>query len=234
MNRQLVSFLNPTSFEAEQYRRLRQRIEELRHVRKAQVIAVTSAVASDGKTLTALNLAGALARRPGARILLVDADLRHPSVATHLARAVKSGGIEAAAAARPGTLASFVEPIGDSNVGVLPCAKSVKAPYEFLASPRLGELFGEARADHDYVIVDTPPLVPVPDATLLREVVDGYLVVVAAHRTPRKLVGEALNLLAPESVLGLVFNRDDQPLFGYYSRYCRSYFGSYVESLKRR
>ncbi len=75
MNRQLVSFLNPTSFEAEQYRRLRQRIEELRHVRKAQVIAVTSAVASDGKTLTALNLAGALARRPGARILLVDADL---------------------------------------------------------------------------------------------------------------------------------------------------------------
>ena len=58
MDRHLVSFLNPTSFEAEQYRRLRQRIEELRQTRRTQVLAVTSPVASDGKTLTAANLAG--------------------------------------------------------------------------------------------------------------------------------------------------------------------------------
>ena len=227
-----MSFFSSTSFEAEQYRRLRQRIEELGQSRKTQVIAITSAVASDGKTLTAANLAGALSHREGARILLIDADLRHPSIASLLGRKCQGGGIEAALEGGKAPLAAFVEPIDGGSVWLLPCEKSCQSPYELLTSARFGQLVNEARAQYDYVIVDTPPLVPVPDATLVRRVVDGYLVVVAAARTPRKLVGEALNLLPPESVLGLVFNRDEHPLFGYYSRYCRSYFGSYIESLE--
>jgi hypothetical protein len=59
---------------------------------------------------------------------------------------------------------------------------------------------------------------------LLRRLVDGYIVVVSARSTPRKLVGEALNLLEPTSVVGLVFNRDDQPLFGYYRSHYQQYF----------
>jgi capsular exopolysaccharide synthesis family protein len=229
-DRHLVSFFNSNSFEAEQYRRLRQRIEELGVSIKTQVLAITSAVAGDGKTLTAANLAGALAHRKGARILLIDSDLRHPSVANLLGMKCRRGGI-AAALDRREPLSAFVEPFEGRSVSLLLCEKSCPSPYELLSSPRFGQLLTEARAHYDYVIVDTPPLVPVPDATLLRHAVDGYLVVVAAGRTPRKLLGEALNLLPPESVLGLVFNHDEQPLFGYYSRYCRSYFGSYIESL---
>jgi capsular exopolysaccharide synthesis family protein len=230
-DRHLVSFFSATSFEAEQYRRLRQRIEELGLTRKTQVLAITSAVASDGKTLTAANLAGALAHREGARILLIDADLRHPSISTLLGMKCQRGGIEAALEERE-PLSAFVEQIPGRSVSLLPCAKSCESPYELLTSARFGQLLTEARSQYDFVIVDTPPLVPVPDATLVRRVVDGYLVVVAAARTPRKLVGEALNLLPPEAVLGLVFNRDEHPLFGYYSRYCRSYFGSYIQSLE--
>src|ERR1041385_5596920 len=76
----LVSFLQPQTFEAEQYRRLRQRMEDLAITRTLQVIAVTSPIAADGKTLAPRHVACAFPRAPNAKILLVDADLRQPSV----------------------------------------------------------------------------------------------------------------------------------------------------------
>ena len=79
LDRHLVTFVEPSSFEAEQYRRLRQQLEMAGAERELRVIAVTSAVVNDGKTLTAINLAGALARRRDGKVLLIDADLRRPS-----------------------------------------------------------------------------------------------------------------------------------------------------------
>jgi Mrp family chromosome partitioning ATPase len=96
--------------------------------------------------------------------------------------------------------------------------------HHLLRSPRLDAFLQNARAQFDYVVFDTPPLLPVFDSTLLARAVDGVLVVVAANRTPRKLLGEALNLLDAGKVMGIVFNRDDRPLFGYYDAYYREYF----------
>ncbi len=90
-------------------------------------------------------------------------------------------------------------------------------PYELLQSPRLGELLEEARRSYDYVVIDTPPLVSIPDCRAIARCVDGFLVIVAAHRTPRKLVEEALTVVDPAKVIGIVFNCDDRPLAGYYS-----------------
>jgi len=73
-------------------------------------------------------------------------------------------------------------------------------------------------------VLDTPPLLPVFDAAVVAKLVDGLFVVVAANQTPRKLLAEALALLDPASVLGIVFNRDQQPLFGYYGSSYRAYF----------
>ena len=84
------------------------------------------------------------------------------------------------------------------------------------------------------MIVDTPPVIPVPDAGLLRRAVDGYVLVVAAGSTPRKLLAEALNLLEPNSVLGLIFNRDDRPLFGYYGSRYQQYFDNYVKAVEHK
>jgi capsular exopolysaccharide synthesis family protein len=230
----LVSLQHPTSFEAEQYRRLRHRVEHLSRARGVRVIAVTSAVASDGKTLTGINLAAALAQAPKSRILLIDADLRRPSVARQLHLPEDHpGGLPAALEAPKGRLQDFVQRIADTNLYVLPCPRSEAGVYEVLTSPRLLELLGEARRLYDYVVVDTPPIIPVPDGALLGRAVDGYLVIVAAHSTPRKLLGETLNSLEPSSVIGLVFNGDDRPLFGYYRSRYRNYFQSYTDSLDR-
>ncbi len=225
MDKHLVTFLDPTSFEAEQYRRLRQRIEELNQTREARVIAVTSPVASDGKTLTAINFAGALARARGARILLIDADLRQPTVASKLGlECAPTSGLGQALQDPTAHLQDFVQSAVDgSALSVVLCSGSASDTYELLTSPRFPELLTEARRRYDYVIVDTPPIVPVPDGGLIRRAVDGYVLVVGANSTPRKLVGEALNLLEPNSVLGLVFNRDDRPFFGYYQSYYRKY-----------
>ena len=95
-------------------------------------------------------------------------------------------------------------------------------------------LIDEARSQYDYVLLDTPPVVPVPDTALISRHVDGYLVVVAANSTPRRLLGETLNLLSPSAVLGLVFNRDDRPLYGYYGGHYRQYFRNYVKAIDGR
>jgi len=223
VNQRLVSWADPRSFEAEQYRRLRHRVEELGISRPLRVIAVTSPIGGDGKTLTALNLAGALAQRPSAKVLVIDADLHQPSVATQLGLGTDEG-VAAFLRSSNGRLEDFTKPMAGMNLTVLPCAGDCDDAYELLTSPRFAELLGSARAQYDYVIVDTPPLILVSDGALIRSVVDGYIIVVSANTTPRKLVGETLNLLGAQSVVGLVFNREDRPLFDDYGGYYSSYF----------
>jgi Mrp family chromosome partitioning ATPase len=102
--------------------------------------------------------------------------------------------------------------------------------HHILRSPRVEQLLSEARGRFDYVILDTPPLLPVFDSAQLANSVDGVLMVVAANQTPRKLLGEALNLLDPAKVLGIVFNRDAKPMFGYYDAYYKDYFPEQIAS----
>jgi capsular exopolysaccharide synthesis family protein len=228
----LVAFLRPHSFEAEQFRRLRQRLEEFAAQRGTRVIALTSAVASDGKTLVAINLAGALSGGRSSRILLIDADLRCPAVASTLA--IDPGGRDLLHALdSPLTeLDRAVHHLDGGSLDVLPCGRSRADAYEILTSPAFAALIAEARRRYDFVVVDTPPVVPLPDTALLRPTIDGYLVVVSAHTTPRKLVAETLSQLDPPAVLGLVFNRDDQPLFGYYRSSYSRYFRDYTRALE--
>jgi Mrp family chromosome partitioning ATPase len=84
-------------------------------------------------------------------------------------------------------------------------------------------LLVEARRQYDYVFIDTPPIVPFADARLLGRWTDGCLVIVAAHKTPRKLLAEALNLVDPAKLIGVVLNGDDQPLSGHYGYYYSSH-----------
>jgi capsular exopolysaccharide synthesis family protein len=223
---------SPLSFEAEQYQRLRQQIERLSARRPMQVVAVTSAVVGDGKTVTALNLARALACKEGRKVLVIDADLRRPSVMPALGVAAPDRGLATALRAVNGSLESYVHPVDGTLLDVLPGETVTDGSYELLTSPKLAQLLKAARKAYEYVIVDTPPVLPLPDSGLLRDVVDGYLFVVSALSTPRKLVGEALNVLEPTSVIGLVYNRDDQPVFGFYRSHYRQYFRAYIKSLR--
>jgi capsular exopolysaccharide synthesis family protein len=216
----LVSLLTPAAFEAEQYRSLRHTVEQMHKSVGLRVIAVTSAVVGDGKTTTAINLAGALAQAPEARVLLVDADLRRPALGHLLGLGGASG---------PGLVNAIVDPALELtqitqarppfNLSVICAGQSPASPYELLQSVRLGALLDEARGRFDYVIVDCPPLVSVQDCRVIARWVDGFLLVVRAHRTPRRLVEEAFNVVDPAKMIGLVFIGDDHLASGYYATY---------------
>lgn len=216
----LASLLAPGSFEAEQYRALRHGVEEMRNTRVMAVVAVSSPGVGEGKTTTAINLAGALAQAPQARVLLMDADLRCSAVGARLGLSDAGGPGLVDAILDPGlTLDDVVRWHPRFNLSVLPPGRCSAPPYEVLNSPRLGTLLEEARRQYDYVVLDTPPLLPVADSRLIARWVDGFLVVVAAHQTPRELLEEALNLMDSAKLVGLVFNGDDRPPSRYYARY---------------
>jgi protein-tyrosine kinase len=222
---QLVSLVAPGSFAADQYRALRHTVERLHKDCGFQVLGVTSACPGEGKTITTLNLAGALAQSPDTRVLLIDADLHRPTVAKYLALGPdRSPGLAEAIMDPEFGLTQAVRRLEWLNLSILPagCLKGVA--YEMLNSPRFEALLLEARRAYDYVLIDTPPVVPLPDCRLIGKWVDGFLVIVAAHKTPRKLLSEALDLFDPSKVIGLVFNGDDRPLAGYYDYY-RGYYG---------
>jgi capsular exopolysaccharide synthesis family protein len=204
----LVSLLEPTSFAAEQYRAVRLALETLHRERGTRVVAVASPGRGEGRTMTAINLAGALAQAPDARVALVEADLRHPSVARYLGLAAGRGLsgylLDAATTAdavlqRPASIA----------FSVLPAGAASSMPYELLKSPRLAALLAELRQRFDYVLVDTPSALPVPDVGILRELVDGFVVVVRANRTPRERLVDTMSVLGRQRALGLVFNDDE-------------------------
>jgi capsular exopolysaccharide synthesis family protein len=222
LDTRLVSLLNPDSFEADQYRMLRYAVERACPSEASRVIAITSALPGDGKTLTAVNLAGAIAKNGQARVLLIDADLRRPSVARLLGRSnVHRGwGLVDAILDRRLSLEQISWSLESFNLSVVTSRRPQADTYELLASGRFGELVREARQRYDYVVLDTPPVLPAPDSRLLADFIDGYLIVVAADKTPRRLLEETLALLGPAKILGLVFNRESFK----HSRYGRYYY----------
>jgi capsular exopolysaccharide synthesis family protein len=205
----LVSLLEPTSLAAEQYRAVRLHIETLHRERNLRLLAMSSPSRGDGKTLSAINVAGALAQAPDARVVLVEVDMRNPGVAEYLGVPGRRGlssylmdpamSVDAVLERPPG--------IGFSLIVAGPVSSM---PYELLKSPRLGALLRELRERFDYVVVDTPPVLPFPDTGILRELVDGFVLVVRANRTPRELVRDAIGTLGERRVLGVIFNDDER------------------------
>jgi protein-tyrosine kinase len=225
IDRRLVSVTAPASMEAEQYQALRIKLERFHRARDLKVIAITSPGARDGKTVTAINIAGALARGSAARVLLVEGDIRRPSVSRYLGLSIDGHpGLRQLVHDPQLNLQDVVQRIDPLEFDVVLAGPMDVPTHEMFRSPRIPAILAEARARYDFVVIDTPPLGPVSDCALLAPSVDGLLLVVAAHKTPRKLLEEAFNQLDPASVLGIVFNRDDRPLFGYRTSYYRGYF----------
>ena len=216
---ELVSLVAPTSPAADQYRSLRYCIDNVRKETGRRVFAVTSPTPGDGKTVTTLNLAGALAQADGARVLVIDGDLRRPSVATYLGLDDPRRGLVDALRDPGCDLADVTRRVLGFNLWFVPAGRPEASPYELLNSARLDALIQQARREFDCVLIDTPPAVLMPDCRLIERWVDGFMLVVAAHKTPRALVSEALNGLDPDKMLGLVFNADNRPSARYYGYY---------------
>lgn len=195
----------PFGDQAEAYRRLRTNLRYLNLRGPNRSIVVTSSLPTEGKTTTSINLAWAMAEG-GARVLLVDADLRRPSVARHL-------GIEGTVGLTTvligeATVADVVQRWGDM-LDVLPSGQVPPNPSELLDSTTMVELLAELASSYDVVILDSAPLLPVTDAAVLSRLTDGALVVVGSKRVHRHQLADGLATLSTAGgrVLGLVFNR---------------------------
>lgn len=197
----------------ENYFGLRLAVENMHRPEQGMVIGITSPSDGEGKTLTAINLAGALALDPATKVLLIDLDLRRSQGGVNeylgLARSFGPGLIDAVRN-RTLKLEQAIHFVPDFNLYLMVSGGTVETPYELLKSPRFVDVINEVRQRYDYVIIDTTKIVKLPDTALIARCIDGFLVVVRENVTKRGVLAEALDSMRPESVLGLVFNGGSQ------------------------
>ena len=184
-------------------------------------VMIASAVAAEGKSLTATNLALTLSHSYQRRVLLIDADLRRPSLHEIFQLPNEVG------------LRDSLQKIGAGRLGVqqvsptlwvLTAGNPDPDPMSALVSDAMKQLIAEAVEQFDWVVIDTSPVVLLPDANLLAAMVDGALLVVGANSTPYPLVKKAAEALGPGKVLGVVLNRArDQGFGGEYGSYGHYY-----------
>ncbi|MGV6993824.1 polysaccharide biosynthesis tyrosine autokinase [Gordonia amicalis] len=203
---------------AESYRRLRANLAFVGIDSPARVILLTSPNPNEGKTTTALNLAAALAEA-GKRVLLIDGDLRKPSLGGQLPINPSVGLTNLLRG--DARFEDVVQSIGVADLDVLACGPEAPNPSELLGSEKLGSVVGELREMYEYIVIDSSPLV-VADALLVAKHVDGVLAVVRSGQTKAANLRDAISQLhlAQVSVLGVVLNavsdtRDSQD-YGYY------------------
>jgi capsular exopolysaccharide synthesis family protein len=212
---ELVSFGAPNTAPADQYRILRQGVEQFARG-GARVFAITSAGPGEGKTVTTLNLAGALAQSRACNVLVVDVDFHRPSVTKYLGLPNRLPGLAEAIVDERSDVTRSVRRLESLGISIMPTGVPQVAPYELLTSPRLEVLMAEMRRLYDYVLVDTPPVLSVADCRMMSSLIDGFIVVVKANRTPRRALVDALKIVDPAKILGVVLNGDDRPQGPYY------------------
>jgi capsular exopolysaccharide synthesis family protein len=204
MNKRRFALLQPNSFVAEQFRTLRARLDSLAAERPIRSLAVTSAVAGEGKTTAAVNLAVVASMSVGRRILLVDCDLRKPKVHAALGLRPEFGLAEVLAGEVPPERA--IQRVDGSALEALPVRGLPSNPAELLASEPMRRLLSELSQRYDQIVLDLPPALGLPDAKTVSEFTDGLVFVVRADTTPQADVEAALDLLDRRRVLGLVLN----------------------------
>lgn len=214
----------------ESYRSLRTNINFAAVGSEMRSIVVTSSVPAEGKSTTAANLAMAMAL-DGKRVIIVDADLRRPSL-HKLFRTDSSPGLTDVLV---GTheIEDVVRSSGVENVSVIPAGSPPPNPSELLGSARMGELIGRLQEIADVVLFDTPPTLAVADSVVLASRTDGVLLVIGYGETKKANSKKALDHLrrANARVLGTVLNRVEGPNSGYY--YGKYYVPASVEGASR-
>jgi capsular exopolysaccharide synthesis family protein len=200
----LVAALAPTSLAAEQYRSLRTRIKRAENGRALRAIAVTSPNKGDGKSLTAANLALTMAQEFQQRVLLLDCDLRRPSV--HQLFGLSEGPGLTDVLMNVAELDQALVSLPEHHLTVLPAGLPPSNPAELLGSAAMRRILDTLRTRFDRILVDVPPVAPLADLHILAPVLDGLLMIVRAGVTPKPAIERALAGLDQSKVLGLVLN----------------------------
>ena len=213
----------------EQFRKMAATLHQMQLDRGIRTVMVASALAGEGKTLTALNLALTLSESYRRRVLLIDADLRRPALHTLLHVSNASGLTDTLHHDQTDRRATVFE-VGP-RLALLPAGRPSADPMSLVTSGRMRSLLSSAGQQFEWVVLDTPPVLMLPDAHLLADMVDVALVIAEAGRTPAHLVLKAIEMVGRERVAGVVLNRTDRKEvaatfgYGYSSEYAARYPG---------
>ena len=216
-NTRLISLLNPLSPVAEGYRRVRTNIQFSQPDHPTQTLVVSSPSPSEGKTVTALNLAITMAQA-GRRTLYIDADLRRPQGHKMMGIAREPGLVDLLFDAIPDAMEQFATEM-DSYLYVIPAGRDVPNPAEVIGSRKMQKFLDRWKKEFDLIIIDTPPTLVVADALILSSYCDATMVVAAAGETNWQAVDRSVEAIEGVGayVLGVLLNRfDAQEAYGGY------------------
>ncbi|MGC2401410.1 MAG: CpsD/CapB family tyrosine-protein kinase [Acidobacteriaceae bacterium] len=207
----------------EEFRTLRSRLYHTREKMTLKKILVTSALPKEGKSFTAANLAQVMVKQHGRRVLLIDADLRGPRLHAMLGTTSSPG------------LTDYLQGGGDEfsimqrgpmeNLFFIPSGHQISEPAELVANGRLKFLLQRVEPLFDWIVIDSPPAVPVSDAGVLAKVCDGVLMVVRSNATPIEMARRAREEFPDEALVGVVLNGTDKEA----TPYSRYYYEAYVK-----
>lgn len=215
----LVCLTDQGSLAAEKFRVLGLRLRNLREKRQLKRIVVTSTIPEEGKTLSAANLALNQARSKVLRTLLIDGDLRRPAVAARFGLSSSMPGLaEFLSGAKQ--LSDVICKVQGTNLWILPAGEPPENPLELMQSSRTADLFNSLGRLFDWIIIDSPPLFPLADATFWARLSDGVLLVVREGMTEKKPLEKVSEILDRSLMLGIVVNSCSEPNHqNYYQRY---------------
>ncbi|MGA2372197.1 MAG: CpsD/CapB family tyrosine-protein kinase [Candidatus Korobacteraceae bacterium] len=223
----LVTMTDPESTGAEMFRVLATRLAHMRRKRNLHKLLITSSVVDEGKSVVASNLALTLARRSGERVLLIEADLRRPSITPLISNSPLRGISEWSEGKL--ALGDSLYRIGDLPVWVLAAGHPMDEPLPLLESDRFAKMLDSVAQSFDWVLLDATPLLPMADSTSIARLVDGVLVVVRDGYTRKKVLNKAIATLDKTKLLGVVFNQASMLNVNY-----DQYYGSYYTSGKSK
>ncbi len=218
LDRHLVAALAQQSLAAEQYRSLRTRISRVENGRAIRALIVTSPSKGDGKSLTAANLALTMAQEFSQRVLLIDADLRRPSL-HHLFGLPEAPGLTDVLMGAA-TVDDALVTLADYHLSVLPSGVPPSHPAELLGSAAMRRTLDTLRTRFDRLILDMPPVSPLADVHIVAGTADGILMIIRAGMTAKPAIERALAGLDMTKVLGLVLNEvGEETAAQYYDGY---------------
>lgn len=217
-----VLIVPPHSFAGEEFRKLKTQIFH-RLPNPPHSILVTSTTPEEGKTMVAVNLAIAISREIHRKAILIDGDLRKPSI--HLEKSGNSKGLSNYLS--DGTpLSEILTNSEMENLQIITAGPPAPKSSELIGSKRMGELMKSLNevGENTYMIIDSPPLISTTEPVLLSRMVDGIILVVMADRTPREAVSRAIKNFDRQKIIGVVFNKTDMKPSSYYSKYYYKYY----------
>jgi len=218
-NEHLVTLNGNESLGAEKFRLLAVRIRHLRQARSLKKLLVTSTMAEEGKSLVAANLAVALARRKQQKVLLLEGDLRRPSQAQNFGLAKLQGLSEWLRSETSRMVAVYQ--LKEAGIWLIPAGSPPENPTELMQLRKLSELLDRLNSWFDWIVIDSPPVLPIADTSVWMRLADGALLVAREGKTEKGQLKRGLEAVGSSNLVGVVINSCTTANQGnYYQRYC--------------